>query len=635
MKKLITLSFMLCGLLLGGCAQQTQPAPGPGVTASPQVLVKRLKEIDQQRIAKPQDIALRTEQTDIQKKLVNDYLLSAEKAAQRNDYAQASVLWRDALDWEPGNFRARQGLEKVEARRALDKLYREAVSESKRHPERALQKVQKVMEEDPNWPQARAMRDYLLREVARLNQPENRLSRELQKPISLNFREHSLMAIFNTISQLTGVNIIFDKDIPPTATASLVAKRTTAEDAIDVLLLSSGMRKKVLNSHTLLIYPATPQKEKIYRDVVVKTVFLAYAKAKEVNVALRNLVKLKDVHVDERTNSVTLRGSRESVEKAERLLMTLDRPEAEVTLAVEVLEVNTSDLEALGVNWPQKISAALGSSSGGDKTTKSTGSGNSNGIPISDLNSKHIRLNIDNMSIDLKKALSNARVLANPRIRVKNNKKALVDIVETIPVLTSNVQDGFSQQKVEYQDVGLKLEVTPDVSMDDSITMDVKFTLSSLGLAEKGENNAVYYRTNKREANTTLSSLNGETQMLAGLIKQEEGKETNGVPLLSEIPGLGRLFSSKTDSTKRTEVVLLITPTIDRNIDLPGSHISTIEMGSDDLTGDIIQLRGEAQEIQEDGVGAPALAPPARFPDRSATLPPPVLDEDITLSGAL
>jgi hypothetical protein len=245
MKKLISLSFLLCGLLLGGCAQQTQPASSPGVTASPQVLIKRLKEIDQQRIAKPQDIALRAEQADIQKKLVNDYLLSAEKAAQRNDYAQASLLWRDALDWEPGNFRARQGLDKVEARRALDKLYRDAVAESRRDPERALHKVQKVLEEDPNWPQARAMRDYLLREVARLNQPENRLSRELQKPVSLNFREHSLLAIFNTISQLTGVNIIFDKDIPPTATASLIAKRTTAEDAIDVLLLSSGMRKKV------------------------------------------------------------------------------------------------------------------------------------------------------------------------------------------------------------------------------------------------------------------------------------------------------------------------------------------------------------------------------------------------------
>jgi general secretion pathway protein D len=621
----ITFAFILLCALLSGCAQQTAAPARSSVTASPEVLIQRLREIDQQRIAAPQDVTLRAEQVDITQKLVSDYLKGAELAVRQNNYTLASQLWHDALTYEPGNLRALQGLRKTHARRALDTLYQNAVSLSRSDPERALQKMQQVLEEDPNWPQARALRDHLLREVARINQPENRLNRELQKPVSLNFREHSLTAIFNTISQMTGVNIIFDKDIPPTTTASLVAKRTTAEDAINVLLLSNGLRKKVLNSRTLLIYPATPQKEKIYRDIVVKTVFLGYAKAKEVNVALRNMVKLKDVHVDERTNSVTLRGSKESVEKAERLLVTLDRPEAEVTLAVEVLEVNSSDIEALGINLPQKISAGFGRSEG-DK-------GESSGLPIKDINSSNVRVNIDNMSVDLKKVLGNARVLANPRIRVKNNKKAQIDIGETIPVLTSNVQDGFSQQKVEYQDVGLKLEVTPDISMDDNISMEVKFTLSSLGNAEKGEHGAVYYRTNKREANTTLSSLNGETQMLAGLIKQDETDTDSGTPLLSEIPGLGRLFGSTSHNKQRTEVVLLITPTIDRNLDLPGSHISTIEMGSDDLTGDSIQLRGVAQPDSEPGYSAPDLAPPARFPPQ-ATLPPPVLDDNLTLSGA-
>ena len=349
MKKTIALTFLLSCALLSGCAQRAAP-PVPGsVTASPQVLVKRLKEIDQQRIASPQDIALRAEQADISKKLVNDYLKNADLAVRQNNFTLATQMWRDALAYEPGNLRALQGLRKLDARRALDALYKDAVANSTRDPARALHKIQQVLEEDPNWPQARALRDHLMREVSRINQPEQRLNRELQKTIALNFREHSLMAIFNTISQMTGVNIIFDKDISSSTTGSLIAKRTTAEDAINVLLLSNNLRKKVLNSNTLLIYPATAQKEKIYRDVVVKTIFLGYAKAKEVNVALRNMVKLKDVHVDERTNSVTLRGPKENVEKAERLLVTLDRPEAEVTLAVEVLEVNTNDLEALGV----------------------------------------------------------------------------------------------------------------------------------------------------------------------------------------------------------------------------------------------------------------------------------------------
>jgi general secretion pathway protein D len=619
MKKNIALVFLFLCALLSGCAQQNPPSVRESVTASPPVLVKRLQEIDQQRIAAPQDVALRAEQTDIVRKLVNDYLKNADLAVRQNNYELASQMWHDALTYEPGNLRAQQGLRKVDARRALDRLYRQAVESSKHSPDRALQSINQVLEEDPNWPQARALRDHLLREVARMNQPESRLHQELQKPVSLNFREHNLPTIFNAISQMTGVNIIFDKDVPTTATATLIAKRTTAEDAINLLLLSNNLRKKVLNSHTLLIYPATPQKEKIYRDIVVKTVFLGYAKAKDVNVALRNMVKLKDVHVDERTNSVTIRGSKESVERAERLLVTLDRPEAEVTLAVEVLEVYSSDVEALGVNLPQKISAGFGSG----EESKSKGGG----IPLKHFNAGNILVNVENMSVEMKKILSNARVLANPRIRVKNNKKALIDIGETIPVLTSNVQDGFSQQKVEYQDVGLKLEVTPEVSMDDNISMDVKFTLSSLGAEEKGEHGTTYYRTNKREANTTLSSMNGETQMLAGLIKQDETDADSGVPLLSRIPGLGRLFGSKSHNKQRTEVVLLITPTIERDLDLPGSHISTIEMGSDDLTGDGIQLRDLQQEQPEEGFNAPELAPPARFPSRTATLPPPVIND--------
>lgn len=617
--KNVLIASFLCALL-SGCVQQKVHTTRTSVTASPQILLARLAHIDRERIANPDEVSLRTEHADITSKLVNHFLKTADQATQQNNYELASQMWRSALTYEPGNLRAQQGIRKIDAQRALDKMYREAVEESEKDPEKALQKLLKILEEAPNWPQARSLRDHMMRELALLNQPEVRLNNALQKPVSLNFREHNLLTIFNSISQITGVNIIFDKDIPSGVTASLIAKKTTAEDAINVLLLSNGLRKKVLDGNTLLIYPATQQKERIYRDIVVKTIFLGYAKAKDVNVALRNMVKLKDVHVDERTNSVTLRGPKESVVKAERLLMTLDRPEAEVTLAVEVLEVNSNDIEALGVNLPQKISAGL-----------SKDDENKGGVPINDLKLGNAIVNIDNISVDLKKMLSNAKVLANPRIRVKNNKKAVIDIGETIPVLTSNVADGFSQQKVEYQDVGLKLEVLPEVSMDDHISMDVKFTLSSLGAAEKGEKDAVYYRTNKREASTTLSSMNGETQMLAGLIKRDETNSNSGVPYLSKIPGLGLLFGSQSESKQRTEVILLITPIIERNIDLPGSHISTIEMGSDELVGENMQLRGIKQE-NTPAFFAPELAPPAQFPARS-TLPPPILS-DVAVSGA-
>lgn len=287
------------------------------------------------------------------------------------------------LRYQPGHFVAQQGLQKIDRLRVLDKLYQQARAQYQTDPEQALAKIQQILEESPGWPQAAEMRDRLMREIAVQNQPEKKIKRELRKPVSFTFNKHNLKEIFAAISQITGINIIYDKDVSDAATASLIAHDTSAENALNLLLLSNQLRKKILNGNTLLIYPATMQKEKLYRDTVVKTVFLGYAKAKELNVALRNLIKLRDVHVDERTNSVTFRGPRESVEKAEQLLLTLDRPEAEVTLAVEVLEVDAKDVETLGINFPGQIGIGF----------NAIESGNSN-IAINALNKNNMFVNL-------------------------------------------------------------------------------------------------------------------------------------------------------------------------------------------------------------------------------------------------
>ncbi|HEI8868866.1 secretin and TonB N-terminal domain-containing protein [Serratia sp. AKBS12] len=616
MKKL-TLTLTLMCSLLSGCAQQHRETKTQIQPTTNDSLISSLKDIDQARIQSPYDAELRARQQDLTEQLVSRYLQEADRAMAKNDYTKASMLWQDALLYQPGNQRARQGLSKMNSWRALDRLYQQATASRASDPEQALNKVNQILEEDPNWPQAKALRDHLLREIAVQNQPEVRLKRELRKPVSLNFRHHNLMSIFDTISQLTGVNIIYDKDVPASMTASLAARNTTAEDALNLLLLSNQLRKKVLNGNTLLIYPATAQKEKVYRDVVVKTVFLGYAKAKDTNVALRNLVKLRDIHIDERTNSVTIRGAKESVEKAERLLMTLDRPEAEVTLAVEVLEVYSKDIEKLGINYPGQVSVGF---KGID--------GKMENIAMNGFNASNMFVNLganQGISADLQKVRTNAKVLANPRIRVKNNKKALIDIGERIPVLTSSVSEGISQEKVEYQDVGLKLEVMPEISVDGSISMDVKFKLSSQGGAERSKDDVRYYRTNNREASTVLSSQSGETQMLAGLIKMNDKDGESGIPYLSDIPGLSRLFGSKEKDSERTEVVLLITPTIERNIDLPGRHISTIDMGTEEMQGDSsFQLRGVEKAKAVEAFDVPPLAPPAQFPAKSGALPVPL-----------
>lgn len=604
-------------LLLAGCAQPEKKPAGPQAGDEQQKLRQSLTALKHQRQLNPDDLALKSREQLETSQLVSLWLKQAERAVSRNDYRQAARLWREVLAYQPGNLRAQQALKRMDAWRALDVMYQQARSQANSDPQAALATLQKVLEEEPNWPQANALRDYLLRSLSSDTQPSQRLSAELQKPISLNFRSHNLLEIFDTIAKITGVNFIFDNDVSRSATASIIATRTTAEDAINLLLVSSQLRKKVLNGNTLLIYPAEQAKEKIYRDITVKTFFLGYARAKDTNVALRNILKLRDIHVDERTNTLTVRAPGESLEMVERLIMSLDRPESEVTLDVEVLEISGEDSEKLGIRYPGEIGIGLNS------TAK-----DSNNIALGDINHSNLFLNLGDshgITLDISRVRNHARVLANPRIHVKNNKKASIEIIDKQPVLTNTTNDRVTSQRVEYQDVGLKLQVTPEISLDGEISMDVEFSLSSLGVPQTSKDGMKYYSSNNRTAKTILSSQDGETQMLAGLISKNQRDEKNGIPGLSTLPLIGPLFRTSLEQQKWTEVVLLITPHIARNIVLPGAHVSTIPVGTDDLPGDQdIRLHSEGRiRLNSSDIAAPPLTPPANFPVQGRDLPSP------------
>lgn len=621
-KKPLVIAISL--LLLAGCAvKKTDDIAKPQET--PQTtLVNSLSELTKQRAADPDNVELKSREQIDTSILVNMYLAQAEDALKANQYAQASKLWRTVLTYQSGNSRATQGLRRISTYRALDSTYLMAEKLAVQDPERALQKIQLVLEEEPNWPQGKALRDHLLRKLSSSNVPYEKMNAEMKKNVSLNFQSHNLIDIFNTISKMTGVNIIYDNDVSVSAKASIIANKTTAEDAINLLLLTNQLRKKVLNGNTLLIYPASQSKDKTYKNIEVKTFFLGYAKAKDVNIALRNMLKIKDIHVDERTNTITVRAPGETVDMAERLLMTLDRPDAEVTLEVQVLEVSTSDAKSLGIDYPNQIGLRLGKPAVSDNENNGSAPSDSS-IKLNALTANNLYVNFgstNGISLNIKELMSKSTVLANPRIRVKNGKKAEIHIGEKIPVVTSTLSQYGNTSKVEYNEVGLKLVVTPDISLDGTITMDVDFDLSNLGEKVPSGPDATYFKTTNRQAKTVLSSENGETQILAGLIKQDKTSGERGLPWLSHIPLIGGLFGSTDRSSNRTEVILLITPHLEHNIDLPGAHISTIQLGTEDMPGaenNILHSEGKIK-LNTERFDQPARAPASQMP---AALPDP------------
>jgi len=183
--------------------------------------------------------------------------------------------------------------------------------------------------------------------------------------------------------------------------------------------------------------------------------------------------------------------------------------------------------------------------------------------------------------LKLSKTDTDSNLLANPRIRVKNREKAKIHIGERVPVITttSSVNIGIAES-VNYLEVGLKLSVEPDIHIEDDVSIKVELEVSNIIDTITTSSGSKTYRLGTRTAQTTLRLKNGETQVLAGLIQDMDRTSAQKVPLLGDIPLLGRLFSSHGSDKNKTEIMLLITPHIVRNLERPAVGITEFMSGT-------------------------------------------------------
>ncbi len=529
--------------------------------------------------AKPGDLHLRAAYLRQRDLRIGQLLTQAEAALQADQLEAAQALYREVLGLHPESPRASEGLVNVELSRRNREVLRDAQAAFNRNDlEVARGKLRLVLAQEPTHKKAREM---LSQVEARAGQGQSLVSPKLaeayRKPVNLEFRNSPLKQVFDALSQQSGIKFVFDKDVRLDQKTTLFAPNTTLSDAIDMLLATNQMGKKTLNANTLLLYPNTPAKQRDYQDMVVRAFFLANADPKQVMALIKTMIKTKDVHVDEKLNLVVMRDTPEAVRLAEKLVKVADRPEPEVMLEVEILEVKRSKLTELGVQWPTSLSLlgkepieTLNYSEGVfvGKTTTYTDVPNTLNR-LKNISSANILMNTV-PGVNINKTDGDVTILANPRIRVKNKEKAKVHVGDKVPVITSNVTStGVTSESVSFLDVGLKLDVEPQVYLEGEVGIKVGLEVSNIVQQIKTATGTLTYQLGSRNATTTLRLKDGETQVLAGLISDEERASASKVPGLGDIPLLGRLFSSHRDDNSKSEIVLLITPRILRNIERP------------------------------------------------------------------
>lgn len=512
--------------------------------------------------------------------LVSGFVREGDVERGRGNFEHAEWVYRRALAIDPTSSGAKNGLTVLER----DRRHRIAMSEADQALQRgdtdlAERTVRQVLKENPQQREAKALMKNIAEKRALAETMPLQLKAAMNKPVTLEFRDAPLRSIFEVIARSSGINFVFDRDVRQDLRATIFMRNTNLDEVIRVLLATHQLDRKIMNENSILIYPNTPAKQKDYQELAMRSFYLSNADAKQTAAMIRALVKTRDLYIDEKLNLVVMKDTPDAIRVAEQLVAAQDLGEPEVVLEVEVAEVATSLLQDLGIKYPDAVNFGvlpIPTDDDDDAVDRSTT------LSLGDMRwyAKNPLLNIN-----LRKTDGRVNTLANPRIRVKNREKAKIHIGEKVPVITSTVSANIgTSSSVNYLEVGLKLEVEPNVYLDNEVAIKVALEVSNILQREEFEE-TVAYRVGTRNASTVLRLQDGETQMLAGLINDEDRRSVSKVPLLGDVPLLGRLFRSDSDTIGRTEIVLLITPRVVRNISRPDTVMAQFHSGTDSAPG--------------------------------------------------
>lgn len=601
MRKL--LAFVLLALVVAACATNEEFKKAR-IEVEAGNEEQGLARLEQELKANPNDVELRNYYNRHKEVAVQRYLALGDNARQAGAQDRAQASYERALRFDPQNRHAQLGIQMVRKDREHRTLLVDADQALKAgNAADAQAKLKQILSENPQNKEARTMLRGIEEKQAReANTPK--LTASLKRPITMEFRDAPLRTVLELISRQTGLNFVFDKEVQPDTRTTVFVRDTPIEEVIRYVLVTNQLDKKILNENTILIYPNTPAKTRDYKDLVVRSFYLANADAKQTAQMVRQLVKTRDLFVDEKLNLLVMRDTPEAVRVAEKLIANQDKGEAEVMLEVEIMEVSDNDLTAAGIQWPSQVGVGLQGAEGIP--------GKISGTEATHFNSGLVRLTVPDpmLVFRLNQQVGRANILANPRIRVKNREKAHIHIGDKVPVITTTAgATGFVSESVNYLDVGLKLDVEPQVFLEDDVGIKIGLEVSNIGQQIKTSSGTIAYQVGTRNTSTTLRLRDGETEILAGLISNEDRRNSTQVPGLANLPVAGRLFQSKEDTANKTEIVMLITPRVVRNVERAPVNLEEFNSGTE-------------AEVGGASIALPSVIPSAPVPAAPMATPP-------------
>ena len=579
------------------------------------------------------------------------------EAARAGDWDAAVHHYTDALQASPDNAEYKIELERATQNAARDHIFRARELEQKDQLDGALIEYKKAVELDGSNRLAAtraAELERIIRDRIEKSRPRPAIERLRQQaraqgvpvlnpadrtPLKINFNNSSLRDILNFIGTTTGINVQFDTAYQDKA-YSVNLDGITLEDALQQILAVNGFFYKVLNPTTIVIAQDNQAGHLKYDDLVMQVFYLSHADTQEVSQALNTLMRIQAqvapaIYPNKTSNTIAVRATAPVVAVAERLIRALDKPRAEVIIEVQILEVNRNRAKSFGINLSEY---ALGLTFSPEVAPPNTPGSNpptqpppfnlntiSQGISTSDF-----YLTVPTAVLRLLETDSRTKQLAKPQLRGAEGQELTLNLGDQIPVVSTvfgaAAAGGFAnipQSSFTYRDVGVNITMTPRVTYEGEIILDLTVESSNLGpnISVAGQDVPSF---GSRRVKTRLRLREGESNLLAGLLKDDQRKILTGMIGLVRVPGLRSLFGSTSDVIEQTDIVMLLTPHIVRTHELTVDDLAPMFIGTQQNVG----LSGPPPLIQPPAVEEPPAAPTPAQPGAITTptpqfLPPP------------
>jgi general secretion pathway protein D len=595
-----------------------------------------------------------------------------EEASRAGDWDAAVTFYEQAVEANPKEATYKIALDRAKVSASRMHLEKAIAHEQKDELEPAIAEYKRAAEYDPTNRRASAraadlekvLRDRAeaarprpaieaMKEKAKQTAAEPMLNPASRQPLVFKFAAGiSVKQILDFLAQASGINVMFESAYQEVTTKSAIdLDGVTLEQALNLVLTSNTLFYKVLNARTILIIPDTQQNRAKYEDQVIRTFYLSHADATETLTLLNTLMGTAVgqarpmIAPNKNANSITIRGSASLVAIAERIIENNDKPRAEVVIDVEILEVNRTRVKQYGLNlsnYAIGIQFSPEAPPGGLTTPSTPGSPPAAGSPVANtgqfnlnsiahgINTSDFYLTVPSAVVKFLESDSRTKLIAKPSLRGAEGAKLVANLGDEIPVPSTTFQPLMAggtainpMTSYQYRPVGVNVSVTPRVTYDGDIILDLEVESSTKGsdVNVAGTNLPSF---GQRKVTTRMRLRDGESNLLAGLLRDDERKSLTGFPGGIHVPVIKQLFSANESQISQTDIVMLLTPHIIRTQALTDRNLQEIYIGTaqNPVLGGVPPLIGSPGDA---AAGQPPVieAPPvAAAPTQSITTMP-------------